>query len=161
MTESAEDITRDELGDHAHLGRGWAFPLRWFGTPQDRASRPLGFERAGSGVMLVEREEDIRQSIRIILGTRVGERVMHPDFGSHLHEYVFQPLSPTTLNLVSEEVRRALLLWERRIADIRVKARVAEDEIGRIDVEISYRVDTHRLRQNFVYPFYVSQPEGE
>jgi phage baseplate assembly protein W len=70
--------------DKAFLGRGWAFPVSL---------------EAGGQVSLAEYEEDIRQSIRLILETNPGERVMRPDFGAGLHALAFEPLNTTTLAL--------------------------------------------------------------
>ena len=76
----------------AFLGVGWAFPP--------------GFEDGRASVAAYE--EDVRQAIRIILGTSPGERVMRPDFGAGLDRFVFEPISPTTLTRVGDTVRDAL-----------------------------------------------------
>jgi phage baseplate assembly protein W len=66
-------------------------------------------------IELVAFEEDIRQAIRIILETAQGERVMRPDFGSGLHELLFEPVNATTMALVRHRVEQALIAWEPRI----------------------------------------------
>ena len=43
------------------------------------------------GVALAKYENDIQEAIMIILGTAKGERVMRPEFGSSIHEFVFAP----------------------------------------------------------------------
>src|SRR5262245_62339278 len=60
-------------------------------------------------------EEDIRQAIRIILGTNPGERLMRPDFGAGLNQFVFEPLKNTTMEKAKTLVEEALLDWETRI----------------------------------------------
>ena len=64
------------LDPRSYLGRGWSFPVRLQG-------------RAGT-IRLSEYEEDVRESIRIILATSKGERVMRPDFGCGIHDMVFR-----------------------------------------------------------------------
>ena len=91
----------------AFLGVGWGFPLR---------AAPDG------EVETAAYEEDIRQAIRIILGTRRGERVMRPDFGAGLHELVFAPLNQTTIERARHRVEEALTLWEPRIDQVAVTA---------------------------------------
>jgi hypothetical protein len=128
--------------EKAFLGRGWAFPI---------AADP------GGEVSLVAFEEDIREAIRIILGTNHGERVMRPDFGANLRALVFEPLSATTMSLVQDQVERALIEWEPRIdlLDVRVTGGPEERARGRLTVEIDYRVRATNTFYNLVYPFYL------
>src|SRR5438477_1234243 len=67
-------------------------------------------------------EPNVRQSICIILRTRPGERLMRPEFGCGLDQYLFEPNSVSTLRLIQEEVKRSLNRWEPRIRldDVRV-----------------------------------------
>ena len=82
------------------FGRGIGFPPR------------LG---AGTTVAWSEGAANIRQSIRIILLTERGERVMLPEFGAGLRRYLFEPNTVTTRRLIEEEIRNALERWEPRI----------------------------------------------
>lgn len=130
------------------LGRGWSFPIRW-----DLRGRR-------SAVRMVERIEDIRESIRLILETALGERVMHPDFGSQVHRFVFASTDVQTRTDLAHTVRNALVLWERRIRDLEVDVVLDREDPHRLDVEVSFSVDTHRMRHSLIFPFYVDQPEG-
>lgn len=130
-----------EQGGKAFLGRGWAFPV----LPD------------GSGdVTLAVYEEDIRQAIRIILGTTPGERVMRPEFGAGLQALVFEPLSHTTMALARHRVEEALTIWEPRIDNIFVQA-TADQLLGRLMIDIRYRVRTTNTFYNLVYPFYLQE----
>lgn len=60
-------------------------------------------------------KETIRNSILNILMTRLGERVHLPEFGSRLHELLFQPLDQVFAALARQYVYEALRLWEPRI----------------------------------------------
>jgi uncharacterized protein len=120
-------------------GRGWSFPPR--------------LDAAGE-LTLSENEEDIRQSIQIILGTTPGERVMRPDFGSGLHALVFEPISARTIGLVRHRVEEALITWEPRIDNITVEV-TADPPVGRLRIEIHYRVRSTNTFYNLVYPFYL------
>jgi uncharacterized protein len=128
--------------EKAFLGRGWAFPIE---------------ADPGGEVALVAHEEDIREAIRIILGTNHGERVMRPDFGANLRALVFEPLSATTMSLAQDQVERALIEWEPRIdlLDVRVTADASELARGRLTIEIDYRVRATNTFYNLVYPFYL------
>ena len=124
----------------AFLGTGWAFP------PAPGAA----------DVAVVSHEEDIRQAILIILGTRPGERVMRPDFGAGLHALVFEPMSQRTVALAGHRVQEALTLWEPRIDQVSVQAR-AERTGGRLLLDIRYRVRLTNVFYNLVYPFYLTE----
>lgn len=127
----------------AYLGVGWAFPVLPNTKSQDVAQ--------------AEYEEDIRQSIRIILETTPGERVMRPDFGSGLKAMVFEPANYTTLALVKQRVEQALVLWEPRIDVREVKVTINAAMRNRIDIDIGYEVRATNTFYNLVYPFYLQE----
>jgi len=141
--------------EDAYLGRGWAFPVTWRTAP-GAPGQPRQV-----GVNMSHRVEDIRQSIRLILETTLGERVMNPEFGSEVQRFVFAPINPQTMADLGRAVHRALMLWERRIRGLDVQVTEHRGEVSRLDVEISFLVDTHRMRQSFIFPFYVNQPGGQ
>lgn len=182
MTDKQPVQPADLAFEDVYLGRGWAFPVRWStrGEAQSADARPpdgaqadgaqpdgAASERSPSGparrvaVEMAERVEDIRQSIRVILETTLGERVMHPDFGCEAQRYLFASIGPQTKADLARAVEWSLDRWERRIRGVEVRVVESDREVGRLDVEISFYVDTHRMRQSFIYPFYVNQPGGQ
>lgn len=126
----------------AFLGVGWAFP------PQ--------LEADGS-VAEVAYEEDIRQAIRIILGTNPGERVMRPDFGAGLNAFVFEPVNTATMELVRTRVQEALVDWEPRIDVEEVKVTTDPAERNKLLIDVTYRVRATNALHNLVYPFYLRE----
>jgi uncharacterized protein len=128
-------------------------------TAEDKAflgiglSFPVSFNSAGE-IASSAYEEDIREAIRIILGTNPGERIMRPDFGAGLQALVFEPINTTTLALAKHRVEEALILWEPRIDNIAVQVS-AEPEVGRLMIDIRYRVRATNTFYNLVYPFYL------
>lgn len=121
------------------LGSGWSFPIR--------------VDKQGE-IALVSREDDIRQAILVILGTSPGERVMRPDFGAGLKALVFEPINTATKALVKHRVEEALLLWEPRIDSVEVTM-ADERSLGRLLLDIRYRVRATNTFFNLVYPFYL------
>jgi|SRR3954451_16088886 phage baseplate assembly protein W len=124
------------------LGIGWAFPVE------------MGPERE---VQLAEHETSIRQSIRIILETAPGERVMRPDFGCGIHERVFGVNNATTHAAVADDVREALRTWEPRIDVLKVDVRAGASEGELLLINIDYKVRSTDSRFNMVYPFYLNR----
>jgi phage baseplate assembly protein W len=108
---------------------------------------------------LSEHEQNIEESIRILLGTAPGERPMRPDFGCRIHDFVFYPNSMSTASLVSFYVREALAKWEPRIQDIRVTAAPDPTRENILTVEIGYRVRRSNNTRNLVYPFYLRREQ--
>lgn len=113
------------------LGKGWSFPLR--------------FDAASGGVATSAGEENIRESMTIILGTRPGERQMMPDFGCRIHELMFAPGTAANAALISWHVKQALLKWEPRIDVVGVDSRT--DGGGKVKVSVRYRVKTSHTEQ--------------
>ena len=127
------------------LGRGWAFPP--------------AFSKAALTVALVEDEEDIRQSLYILLHTSRGERVMVPTYGCDLWQYVFRTVTTSLLTELRDVVRDAIETWEQRIDLLGVKVTASPDWAGRVDIDISYRVRRTNAAGNLVFPFYLADAE--
>ncbi|NET60403.1 MAG: GPW/gp25 family protein [Symploca sp. SIO2E6] len=128
---------------HEYLGTGLSFPLR---------SNQQG------NLQLSSTERNIEESIQIILGTKLGERVYRPNFGSRLSELVFEPMNMQTLLLIRLYVQEALEMWEPRI--ILDGVYTEPDLVGKVNIMIEYHPkDTHDSR-SLVYPFYLT-PESK
>lgn len=136
MSMGAPDSTK------AFLGVGWAFPPCV--TPDGK-------------IALAEFEEDIRQAIRIILGTNPGERVMRPDFGAGLNQFVFEPVNATTLNLIKTRVQESLIAWEPRIDVLSIDVTSDTSEHNKLLIDANYRVRATNSQFNLVYPFYLQE----
>jgi hypothetical protein len=127
----------------AFLGKGWAFPVTVDATT--------------GKIAMAAYEQDIKEAIRIILSTSKGERVMRPDFGSGIHDLVFASMSTAVIGLLESDVREALTTWEPRIELLRVEVAADEAYIGKLKVNIDYRVRETNREDNLVYPFYVRE----
>jgi hypothetical protein len=126
------------------LGKGWKYPVR--------------VDENGK-IAVSEYDEDIKEAIRIILGTAKGERVMRPDFGCGIHEFVFTSMNAVNLSLIETNVRDALTLWEPRIELINVKTDTDKADEGKLFINIDYRVRVTNTEFNLVYPFYLKEGE--
>jgi len=110
-------------------------------------------------LVLAQYEESVRQSIKIVLGTAKGERVMRPEFGCGIHDYVFAPFNATTSGRISQAVQEALLLFEPRI-DVRDVQVTSGHRGRRLWIRIEYEVRATNNAFNLVYPFYLERSTG-
>jgi phage baseplate assembly protein W len=134
------------------LGVGWAFPVR---------VGPDGTVAASAY------EDNIKDSIKIILGTAKGERQMRSDFGCGIHELVFARNNTATAGMAAYHVEQALIRWEPRIELLRVDAFPDRETKGgtsipseRLIITVEYRVIATNSIFNLVYPFYLTEGAG-
>ena len=106
-------------------------------------------------------DDDIKESIRLILGTAPGERPMMPDFGCSINSFMFSGSDYTTLMMMKREVENALVMWEPRIRDIAVDIASSPDESGKLIINVSYVVRSTNNPFNLVYPFYINEGYGD
>src|SRR5215207_1069406 len=124
------------------IGKGWSYPL--------------GVSATG-GIALSGGDDEISESIRLILGTAQGERPMRPEFGCGVHDLVFSSVDATFAGQVAYEVRASLLRWEPRIDVVDVTMEPGSEGVVYIGVE--YTLRTTNDRRNLVFPFYTIPSE--
>jgi uncharacterized protein len=122
------------------LGQGWKFPIEVTAT---------------GDVATSQYEDNIRESIRIILMTAKGERVMRPDFGAGLQQFVFETINSTAIGSLQSAIQNSLIEWEPRIQLLAVNVEADRSEVGRLLVNIDYRVRATNTSFNLVFPFYL------
>jgi phage baseplate assembly protein W len=128
------------------VGSGWSFPLK--------------LTAAGS-IALVSHDEELRQAVRLILGTAYGERPMRPEFGCGIHDLVFAPANATTAGEAAYEVRRSLERWEPRVEVDAIDVSFDSADAARMYISITYRVKGANDPRNLVFPFYRIPSEEE
>ncbi len=133
-------MAQEENTTLSFLGKGWSFP-------------PL-FSLAQKGVVMAADEEDIRQSLQILLSTALGERVMQPKYGCNLNDLLFEPLNTTVRTYIRGLVKQAILIYEPRIQLNDVAIEMLDEPSGRVDLVVDYTIRTTNSRYNLVYPFY-------
>jgi uncharacterized protein len=121
------------------VGNGLGFPLR--------------IDPTGS-LALVSDHAEIRESIRLILGTAYGERPMRPEFGCGIHDLVFAPANARTAGRAAYEVQSSLRRWEPRIEVQDIDVTFEEAAVGVMFLSISYTIRGTNDPRNLVFPFY-------
>lgn len=132
-----------EQTEKAFLGTGWSFPLR--------------VDAQTGRIATVSQEEDIAQSIHIILSTRIGERVMQPEFGCEIHRFMFASIQEDEIAEIRRCVIEALRRWETRVVDVSVEPDTSELSAGKLILRLSYTVRSTNTPYNLVYPFFIQE----
>ena len=120
------------------LGKGLAFPLSadW---------------RSG-GLKASEGKEHIEQSIQQILWTRPGERLNRPEFGSRLHELVFEPNDDVLKALIRHYVLEAIERWEKRVVLESVEFEDGIESGHRFLVRLRYIFAKKQIKGSLSFP---------
>lgn len=125
------------------LGRGWAFPP--------------SFTEDGRDVEMVSGPADIEESLRIILGTVPGERVMLETFGCDLPSLLFSDIDQGLINTIDRLVSDAILQFEPRIDLAGTEVTLSETERHCVLISIDYTIRGTNSRYNMVFPFYLME----
>lgn len=123
------------------LGTGWSFP-------------PV-FNKSDHSVSMVSDINDIEESIRIILSTTPGERIMQPEFGCDLKRLVFEKIDSTLIASLDHIIYHALLNFEPRITFLNTEVFEQNDLDGLLHINIHFKVIITNSRHNVVFPYYL------
>ncbi|MBC6993253.1 GPW/gp25 family protein [Neolewinella lacunae] len=129
--------------EKAFLGIGWSFPP--------------AFPRESGTVALSAGTQDIEESLRILIGTLPGERVMLPEYGASVRDLLFESMDTGTQTLLFDRMKTAILRFEPRIEVLELSLDNRFLTEGRIELRLDYRVRATNSRFNFVYPFYLAE----
>jgi uncharacterized protein len=125
------------------LGSGWAFPIT--------------FSKGNLLVSVSSYENNINNSIDIILKTHKGERNLEPQFGSGLQKFFFRKMDSTLKGEITEAVKYSLLLNEPRISVKDVVVEYTDLLEGLVEITVIYVYNQTNTRHNYVFPFHIKE----
>jgi len=129
------------------IGRGFGFPMR---------------VNATGGIAMVTDYQELEESMRLILGTAIGERPMRPEFGCRIHDRLFDSINATTFATVEEDVEDAIRMWDPRVNVQEVLVTRHPDMESALLIEIHYTPASIYDPRVLVFPFYtIPETEGE
>ena len=134
--------TKKLIENRGFLGRGWKFPPT--------------FTKGYNSAELSQFEQDVRESLNILISTLIGERVMRPGYGTNVHNLIFENLDSNTGTLIADELKKAILLHEPRIFVDKITP-TQEELNGTLEMLIEYTIIATNTRYNIVYPFYFTE----
>lgn len=109
------------------------------------------------GLELSHNEQDIAESIFILLSTTPGERVMNPKYGCDLQSMVFSNMSTSNKTRLEDMINTAILYFEPRVRVVAIRIENPDPLTGRLEINITYDIKGTNSRKNMVYPFYLSE----
>lgn len=134
------------MTDASFLGRGWSFP------PE--------FTKQKKQISMVSEEDDIKESLYILMSTTPGERIMQPEYGCNIRSLVFEHFTLSVETMARELIRRAILFFESRVTVNSIEFDCNEIQNGFLYISVNYTIRSTNTRFNMVYPFYLKEGTG-
>lgn len=106
---------------------------------------------------LTSYESNIKESIDIILQTKMGERNLEPLFGSGLQQFFFRKMDETLKGEISEAVKFSILHNEPRITLKSVEVVFTNMQTGLVEIKVGYVYNQTNTRHNYVFPFHLKE----
>ncbi len=107
--------------------KGWKFPVQ--------------VNKITGKIETIEDNENIKQSVRIILGTQKYERKIVPAFGTDLRSYMFEIVDPTFIATLKSAISSSLKMWEKHIEDLEVSVKASAGPVSLVEASIDYITD--------------------
>lgn len=132
------------MTDGDFRGTGWRFPIR---------------PGAGGSLGYISLDDNVAQSVELLLRTVAGERLMRPEFGTTAPNLVFDADSEQNLFQLEQVLLDTVRRWEPRVEVDSVRAARDSARDGRVTVTVTYRVLRTNTKRNLVFPFYLLSGE--
>ncbi len=107
--------------------KGWKFPIQ--------------VDKTSGKIETVKDNENIKQSVRMILDTRPNERKIVPQFGADLRPYMFETINPGVISSLEGEVENAIKTWESHISDINIGVKSETGTVSYLETRVDYITD--------------------
>lgn len=114
---------------------GWKFPIQ--------------LDEVTGKIKTVEDNQNIKQSIRMILDTQLQERKIVPNFGSEIRSYMFGVVNPIYIADIRRSVRSAIEMWQKNIKDLNVSVKATDGPIAKVEVNVDYITNLEPTQERF------------
>jgi uncharacterized protein len=113
---------------------------------------PLVFSDDDGPYLTIKEMEDLAtQHLKMIVLTSPGERVMDPDFGVGIRNYLFEQETPLLTNEVRSNIKKQVDRYSPFIKIIKINTSIDSDS-GLMSLEIMYAVPSSNIVSNFTIP---------
>ena len=107
--------------------KGWKFPVQ--------------VDENTGKIKTVEDNENIKQSVRMILETHPYERKIVENFGTDLRPFMFEVISPRVISDLKDKMEHSIRKWEDHIRDLHVDVKAKNGTVSSLDTQIDYITD--------------------
>ncbi len=107
--------------------KGWKFPIQ--------------IDEKNGRIATVEDNENIRQSIKLILGTHRYERKIFQNFGTDLRAFMFEIVDPGLVSTLKRTINSSLENWEKHIEELDVSVKASTGPVSTLEALIDYVTD--------------------
>ena len=125
------------------LGTGWGFPP--------------SFDMVQKSVVMASEEQDVLESLKILLSTTPGERILRSDYGCNLSHLIYENITTTLLTKIRVMMQDAISIHEPRIEVENIFFDTQELTEGKIQIQVEYRLRATNSRFNYVFPYYIKE----
>ena len=119
--------------------KGWSFPLE--------------IDETTGKIKTTTLEDDIKQSILILLHTQKGERLYHSDYGCDLQRFMFEPIQSSLKKNIQKEIENCIKKWEKRVSSVIVNIFESAEQYTTLIVQIQYYIEQTEQWQTWQYAF--------
>lgn len=120
----------------------------WFNMAEVRGWKfPIEVNKSTGKIMTVEDNENVKQSIKIILQTQKFERKMRESFGTDINSFMFENIDYSLTNGMTKEVTRSIKRWEEHIEKLSVSVNQSMGDIGSVNVDINFITDIFPVKE--------------
>ena len=106
-------------------------PIGWPLLPAPDASGSLAWP---------DLETSVRTTLRAILVTRPGERLLHPSLGAGLQDFLHAPNTVLTRRRIHDRVAEAVALWEPRVSLVHLLVEPEGAAEEQVRIRLDYRI---------------------
>jgi phage baseplate assembly protein W len=116
---------------------GWSFPVR---------VNPMTGK-----IETTTMQDDVKQSILILLRTFQGERLYHGAYGSNVNKFMFEPVKKSLMKNLKVEVLKTIRRWEKRAENLSIDVYNIVDNETALVINIRYTIAGTDIDQELNY----------
>lgn len=116
--------------------KGWKFPIQ---VDEDNGK-----------IKTIEDNENVKQSVKLILNTQKQERKIFTNFGTDLRNFMFEVVDPPMITTLKSAVEVSLKEWEKHIQDLHISVNATASPVSTVSTSIDYITDIEPTQERVV-----------